>query len=55
MLSAASTSRPIRAQWATCWAALRLITEPATFAEAYRSSSMRMGDVVVMATSSPTL
>lgn len=45
-LVADSSSRPIRAQWVLCWAALRLIRAPTVFAAAYRSSSIRMGEVV---------
>src|SRR5665213_4496682 len=51
-LAAASSSRPIRAQWETCWEALRLITSPTALAEAKRSSSMRVGDVVAIGASS---
>src|SRR5665213_2125684 len=51
-LAAASSSRPMRAQWETCWEALRLITSPTALAEAKRSSSMRVGDVVAISASS---
>lgn len=50
---AASSSRPSRAQWASCWAALRCVVAPAAFADSNSAASNRVGVVDVVATVVP--
>nr|WP_219996589.1 hypothetical protein [Nocardioides humi] len=42
----ASSSRPMRAQWSICWAALREWSAPEDLAAANSSPSIRVGIVV---------